>query len=108
MPTLQELIMCEIGDFFASFGQPGEPETPEEMQQQLSARVVSLMTNSHQTEPVYQYREIDSGLWDECGEVWYRHCCVSPEHETRILYTCPSLFSASVEIKGALCTSCQK
>ena len=31
-PTLKELIQSEIGDFFAGFGSPGEPETPEAMQ----------------------------------------------------------------------------
>ena len=45
MATLQELIAYEIGVFFAGLRHPGEPETPEEMQRQLMARVMPLLTN---------------------------------------------------------------
>ncbi|MCZ5498753.1 hypothetical protein O5479_25535 [Escherichia coli] len=38
-PTLKELIQSEIGDFFAGFGSPGEPETPEAMQRELMMRI---------------------------------------------------------------------
>lgn len=51
MATLKQLIECEISDFFAGFGHPGEPETPEEMQSQLLARVMPLLAGLEQ-EPV--------------------------------------------------------
>ncbi|HAX5084856.1 TPA: hypothetical protein JZG55_001540 [Escherichia coli] len=38
-PTLKGLIQSEIGDFFAGFGSPGEPETPEAMQRELMMRI---------------------------------------------------------------------
>ena len=37
-------------------------------------------------EPVYQYREIGGGVWEECGKDWFDHCSQSPEHDTRTLY----------------------
>ncbi|POD98120.1 hypothetical protein BVY05_20160 [Pectobacterium odoriferum] len=40
---LTELVLSEISDFFAGIGQPGAPETPEEMQAALMARVESVM-----------------------------------------------------------------
>lgn len=36
--------------------------------------------------PVYQYREIGGGVWEECGKDWFDHCSQSPEHDTRTLY----------------------
>lgn len=56
MATLKELIVCEIGDFFAVLGQMGEPETPEEMQRQLMARVMPLLTNgsTHEKRPIIE------------------------------------------------------
>ncbi|MFO3906438.1 hypothetical protein AAHD62_18220 [Enterobacter hormaechei] len=51
MATLKQLIECEISDFFAGFGHPGEPETPEEMQSQLLARVMPLLAGLER-EPV--------------------------------------------------------
>lgn len=57
MATLQELIESEIGDFFAGFGSPGEPETPEDMQSQLLARIAPLIA-SLEREPV-AYMQID-------------------------------------------------
>ncbi|MDM3155765.1 hypothetical protein OGW08_16980 [Citrobacter sp. Cf122] len=36
--------------------------------------------------PVYQYREIGGGVWEECGKDWFEHCSQSPEHDTRTLY----------------------
>lgn len=56
MSTLKQLIECEISDFFAGFGHPGEPETPEEMQSQLLARVMPLFAGLEQ-EPIILYRE---------------------------------------------------
>ncbi|EAS9680766.1 hypothetical protein GEV90_15050 [Salmonella enterica] len=44
MSKLQALIESEISDLFAGFGQPGEPENPVEMQQQLVARIMPLIT----------------------------------------------------------------
>ncbi len=38
-----QLVLSEISDFFAGIGQPGAPETPEEMQDALMARVESVM-----------------------------------------------------------------
>lgn len=41
--TIKELIESEISDFFAGFGCPGGPETPEEIQHQLLTRVIPLL-----------------------------------------------------------------
>lgn len=43
---LTQLVLSEISDFFAGIGQPGEPETPEEMQTVLMARVQSVFSGS--------------------------------------------------------------
>lgn len=43
--SLRDLVFSEIGDFFAGFGSPGEPETPEEMQRQLTMRVGRIINN---------------------------------------------------------------
>ena len=51
MATLQELIESEIGDFFAGFSSPGEPESPADMQSQLLARISPLLASMEQ-EPV--------------------------------------------------------
>ncbi|WP_226888932.1 hypothetical protein [Pectobacterium aquaticum] len=40
---LTQLVLSEISDFFAGIGQPGAPETPEEMQLVLMARVRAVM-----------------------------------------------------------------
>ncbi|MBL0909088.1 hypothetical protein G5645_13900 [Pectobacterium carotovorum] len=40
---LTQLVLSEISDFFAGIGQPGAPETLEEMQAALMARVESVM-----------------------------------------------------------------
>ncbi|MBU4680506.1 hypothetical protein KC222_00575 [Cedecea davisae] len=39
---LQTNIQSEIGDFFAGFGGPGEPESPEEAQALLISRIDAL------------------------------------------------------------------
>lgn len=39
---VENLINSEIADFFAGIGQPGEPETPQEMQQQLQSRISAI------------------------------------------------------------------
>ncbi|ENA1322306.1 TPA: hypothetical protein ACG0NW_002371 [Enterobacter roggenkampii] len=39
---LQATIESEIGDFFAGYGSPGEPETPEAAQVQLISRINAL------------------------------------------------------------------
>lgn len=39
MSNLKKLIQSEISDFFAGFGSPGEPATPEEMQTTLQANI---------------------------------------------------------------------
>ncbi|EDV1048309.1 TPA: hypothetical protein R8G59_002681 [Citrobacter freundii] len=46
LTDLRALILCEIGDFFAGFGCPGEPETPEDMQRELTMRVGRIL-NDH-------------------------------------------------------------
>lgn len=46
LTDLRALILCEIGDFFAGFGNPGEPETPEDMQRELTMRVGRIL-NDH-------------------------------------------------------------
>ncbi|MCH4995332.1 hypothetical protein I1A41_03770 [Pectobacterium carotovorum] len=40
---LTQLVLSEVSDFFAGIGQTGAPETPEEMQATLMARVESVM-----------------------------------------------------------------
>lgn len=40
---VEKLINSEIADFFAGIGQPGEPETPQEMQQQLQSRISAIL-----------------------------------------------------------------
>ncbi|MCL6353631.1 hypothetical protein EXT53_21210 [Pectobacterium polaris] len=40
---LTQLVLGEISDFFSGIGQPVAPETPEEMQAVLMARVESVM-----------------------------------------------------------------
>lgn len=46
LTDLRALILCEIGDFFAGFGNPGEPKTPEDMQRELIMRVGRII-NDH-------------------------------------------------------------
>ncbi|WP_225468638.1 DUF551 domain-containing protein [Escherichia coli] len=58
---MKQLIESEIGDFFAGFGHPGEPETPEEMQSQLLVRVMPLLAVLEQ-EPVHQACK-EAGVW---------------------------------------------
>lgn len=36
---LKYLIICEIADFCATLGAPGEPESPENMQHELTERI---------------------------------------------------------------------
>lgn len=43
---VEKLINSEIADFFAGIGQPGEPETPQEMQQQLQSRISAIFNAS--------------------------------------------------------------
>ncbi len=45
LTDLRALILCEIGDFFAGFGGPGEPEAPEDMQRELTMRVGRILNN---------------------------------------------------------------
>ncbi|WP_177205264.1 hypothetical protein [Citrobacter amalonaticus] len=53
---MKQLIECEISDFFAGFGHPGEPETPEEMQSQLLTRVMPLLAGMEQEPVAYMHR----------------------------------------------------
>lgn len=43
---VERLINSEIADFFAGIGQPGEPETPQEMQQQLQSRISAIFNSA--------------------------------------------------------------
>lgn len=45
LTDLRTLILSEVGDFFAGVGSPGEPETPEEMQRELSMRLGRILNN---------------------------------------------------------------
>lgn len=45
LTDLRTLILSEVGDFFAVVGSPGEPETPEEMQRELSMRLGRILNN---------------------------------------------------------------
>ncbi|MRT14953.1 hypothetical protein GJV07_21995 [Enterobacteriaceae bacterium RIT711] len=43
---VEKLIESEIADFFAGIGHPGEPETPQEMQQQLQSRISAIFNSA--------------------------------------------------------------
>lgn len=43
--SLERLIVSEISDFTAALGQPGAPETPEEIHHHLMARVRKVFTD---------------------------------------------------------------
>lgn len=45
LTDLRTLILSEVGGFFAVVGSPGEPETPEEMQRELSMRLGRILNN---------------------------------------------------------------
>lgn len=45
LTDLRTLILSEVGNFFAGVGSPGEPETPEEMQRELSMRLGRILNN---------------------------------------------------------------
>ncbi|WP_213322634.1 hypothetical protein [Klebsiella aerogenes] len=45
LTDLRTLILSEVGDFFAVVGSPGEPETPEKMQRELSMRLGRILNN---------------------------------------------------------------
>jgi hypothetical protein len=38
---------------------------------------------------MYQFREIGGEGWRECNRRWYEYASLSPEHDTRKLYTVP-------------------
>lgn len=94
MMEIAKLIESEIGDFFAGFGHPGEPETPEEMQSQLLARVMPLLAGLKQ-EPVAYYfpggeREIEQvSLPDDIDDGQKANCIP--------LYAAPQLPQPAVE-----------
>lgn len=84
MATLKQLIESEIGDFFAGFGHPGEPETPEEMQSQLLVRVMPLLAGLEQ-EPVATFYK------SECGNVFNTLDGWLPVEGVNNLYAAPQL-----------------
>lgn len=91
MATLKQLIESEIGDFFAGFGGPGEPETPEEMQSQLLARVMPLLAGLERGPIGYRSRGF------EWAKGWTYFIDSSPsdferQHlEIELLYAAPQL-----------------
>lgn len=89
MATLKQLIECEISDFFAGFGHPGEPETPEEMQSQLLERVMPLLAGLEQ-EPVYQV--LGDGSWTDYSKQQLEDLLESkPSTLFRVAYAAPQL-----------------
>ncbi|MDR5020539.1 hypothetical protein RF657_19450, partial [Yersinia rochesterensis] len=44
-PEIRKLILSEVSDFCAGFGHPGEPESPEDIQQALMSRVELVFNN---------------------------------------------------------------
>ncbi|EKO4983816.1 hypothetical protein P0L44_002389 [Escherichia coli] len=89
MATLQELIESEIADFFAGFGSPGEPETPEDMQSQLLARITPLFSSMEQ-EPVYQV--LGDGSWTDYSKQQLEDLLESkPSTLFRVAYAAPQL-----------------
>ncbi len=88
MMEIAKLIESEIGDFFAGFGHPGEPETPEEMQSQLLARVMPLLAGLEQ-EPVYQVQHGEH--WRDLGKAQYDDHVNLGAEGLRILYAAPQL-----------------
>lgn len=90
MSTLKQLIECEISDFFAGFGHPGEPETPEEMQSQLLARVMPLLAGLEQ-EPVGYF-------YEDGPKNWYQIMDGDsvPPNMRRPLYAAPQLPQSAV------------
>ena len=88
MATLKQLIECEISDFFAGFGHPGEPETPEEMQSQLLARVMPLLAGLER-EPVAQvYQPANIGI---CAPLGPSVMMLKPLNPGTKLYAAPQL-----------------
>lgn len=63
LTDLRQLILCEIGDFCAMFGHPGEPETPEEIQRELTMRVGRIL-NDHILN--YSRCEVLTEILSEC------------------------------------------
>ncbi|QIK11845.1 hypothetical protein G7090_16445 [Leclercia sp. 29361] len=88
MATLQELIESEICDFFAGFGSPGEPETPEDMQSQLLARIAPLLASMEQ-DPVYQACK-EAGVWVDIDPASVISLRANGE-QVRALYAVPQL-----------------
>ncbi|EMU5280935.1 hypothetical protein WNL24_003144 [Yersinia enterocolitica] len=44
-PEIRKLILSEVSDFCAGLGQPGEPELPEDIQQDLMNRIELFFNN---------------------------------------------------------------
>ncbi|MFV8801318.1 hypothetical protein ACNSO8_22320 [Yersinia sp. LJYL362] len=44
-PEVHKLILSEVSDFCAGLGQPGEPELPEDIQQELMNRIELVFNN---------------------------------------------------------------
>ncbi|SAF94447.1 Uncharacterised protein [Enterobacter hormaechei] len=110
MATLQELIESEIADFFAGFGSPGEPETPEDMQSQLLARIAPLLASMEQEPVAWRYRYVKQGVTEPGGEPWVgdwkymptkEDCNDRPSYEIQALYAAPQLPQPAVPDESA-------
>ncbi|MGV3930485.1 Lar family restriction alleviation protein [Citrobacter braakii] len=100
MATLQELIKSEIGDFFAGFGSPGEPESVEDMQSHLLARIAPLLASMEQ-EPVYQV--LDDGSWTDYSKEQLDSLLESkPTTLFRVAYAAPQLPQPAVVDENGL------
>jgi len=105
MMEIAKLIESEIGDFFAGFGHPGEPETPEEMQSQLLERVMPLLAWMEQ-EPVakapelskviYHFRDWNEGFPVEKFKADYVISWMLANYPPAPLYAAPQLPQPSV------------
>lgn len=62
--SLERLVISEISDFTAGLGQPGAPETPEEIHKQLMARVRKVFADvKQQTQPARHYEFLSFVGW---------------------------------------------
>lgn len=52
MTDISELVASEIADFCAGLNSPGEPETPEEIQRQLTRRILPIIGDVKDTDGV--------------------------------------------------------
>lgn len=87
MTDISELVKSEISDFCAGLQSPGRPETPEEIQRQLTDRILPLIKDGRRD---WILRSFLAGYDDghsrglNCGRLYksdddmrgHRHVCV--------------------------------